>query len=138
VPLKPGQCAACSKLIWRVAIQQKEQNGVPAGTVVLLWPDPQTIYASFWTPTGQTQPIGYCRGCAPELGDQPPDGLTSSGEPFDVGGCIGHERPHERYSQWFSDRWGEWLSAHLRDQLGYDDEGAKAITEQWERDRVTT
>ena len=137
MPLKPGQCAACSKLIWRVGIQQKEQNRVPAGTVILLWPDPTTVYCAFWTPTGQTQPIGYCRDCAPDLGGAPPADLTSSGEPIPAGGCVEHVTARNRYDAWYSDRWGEWLSAHLRDQIQYDDAGAKAIEEVWRRDRIT-
>ena len=125
--LTVGHCSSCNALIWRTAIQQRKINGVEPDTVILLWPQPSSLYAQTWTPDGHAVGIAYCQTCAPEIGAPGPEGF---------GAIIGYETAKDRYARWYTDEWGDWLRAHLRDQIGYDDEGATAITMLWECDRA--
>lgn len=123
--LSPGRCAKCNAPTWRTTIQQREINDVPAGSVVLLWPDPASVYVNTVTETGWTVGAGYCPGCAPRLGEPGFDGQP----------VIGIEAARKRYVYWYSDEYGVFAGAHLCDQVGHTGDERDAILRQWEIDR---
>ena len=133
--MKPAHCAACDTLRWRVAVQQVDRNDATAGQVIGLWPKPDTVFASFATETGMTSPIAFCPSCAPALGDLAPGVITAGGEPVETGGCVSLTAAKQRHDVCFTTEHGEWLRAHLCDQIGLSASERDAIMEQWAKDR---
>lgn len=126
--LKPGHCARCDRLVWRLATAQRDHDGTKAGDTFLLWPDPTSLYVQTWTPIGHTVGIPYCQACAPEIGEPGPDA---------VGGAavIGYETAKGRYREWYTDEKGAFFRAWLGDHLGYDAAMIEATMDLWRRDR---
>ncbi len=133
--MKPAHCAVCDTLRWRTVVQQVERNEAKAGAVVGLWPKPDTIFASYATPTGFTSPIAFCPGHAPALGDSAPAGLTSGGEPIATGPCVQLSIAKTRHAVCFTDEHGAFLRAHLADQIGLAESERDAVMAQWANDR---
>jgi hypothetical protein len=140
--MKAGHCAACTCAIWK-SIQH-------AGKEVLLWPRRDSMYVQFWTPTGHTAGVGYCRSCCPPFGApgprlpqkfRNPDG-TITVEMVQFGPVVGHETAYERHKDdHYSESYGERLRLWLRDGNGkrgaiVNAEKQNAIMAEWQQERT--
>jgi hypothetical protein len=122
-----GHCTLCGKLIWRTAELQREAWGLKPGHTFLLWPEPASLYAVLAVPTGFAPGIAYCRGCAPPL--------LSPGPALDGAPIQLYETAYDRYTDWYTDRRGEFWRAWLADALYLEDAAIKRLMTIWEMDR---
>lgn len=122
--VKAGHCAGCARPVWRTTVQQVDRNGAVAGTPLLLWPMPDSLYSQEWTPTGHTVGIAWCAACAPEIGSP---GATGEA-------VIGYESARSRYAAWFAEDRRDFLRAHLSDQVGLDETERDRWLAQWDAD----
>lgn len=127
--VSPGNCIQCYRPTWKTVPHPV------TGAAIILWPKRDTLFASFWTPTGKTMGIGFCPACCPDIGGAAPR-LTTGGEAFEVGGAVEIERAHEVYEYWFSPKYGQWLRAWLSDELRLDEPARNRIVSEWEQDRL--
>ena len=129
-----GYCAGCDTPTWR------RLTHPVSGHRVLLWPKPDTIFAYLqaldW-PGVDSVWQDYCPACCPEVGALPARAVVEeNGIPRASGACIGHRTAHDKYAFHFSDRYGAWLATHLVDGYGVSEGEARALLDQWARDRV--
>lgn len=123
--LKAGTCTTCRGPIWR---------SVPhpiSGEPMLLWPDPTSVYATYgMAPDGLVPGIGYCKDCAPAVGDAPPDFLVAEVPSISTVRYV--DTAGARYRDWYTDTRGVFMEAWLREQ--HIDPGP--VLAQWQADRV--
>lgn len=144
--LKAGHCVNCNKQVWRSV--PDPFTGVP----VILWPEPTTRYLTY--ELGQTliNSVCACPCCDCTVGApihrnakaQLFQGLAQSADrpmnyavkDIETAKLIGAVTARQRYSYWFSEAYGDWLKAHLRDYFKLPDVEAKKVVDQWEKDRA--
>ena len=144
--LRAGYCVNCNKQSWR---------SVPdplTGEPVVLWPAPDTRYLTYELGQTLVNSVCACPCCDCKVGDpmhrnakaqlfqglaQAPDrpaGYTPAD--IDKATLIGAVVARQRYSFWYTDAYGDWLKAHLRDYFKLPDVEAQAVVAQWEKDRT--
>lgn len=117
---EPGHCFWCGKLAWRGIRDPK------TGEEVILWPDPASTYARVSHNAALFVGLIACRDCS-----------SPADPPKDIEGEIQEwETAKGRYTFWFTDRFGEVLSAWLSDHVGMDEQGREKVLAQWEEDRA--
>lgn len=129
--IKAGMCTKCGTPVWRTAVAQKDHDGTKAGTVFLLWPMPQSVYARVQTPTGYAPGIAYCVTCAPPLGSafEGTQGVPP-GSPI-----IGYETAHGRYAAWYAPEKAPFYQAWLHDHLMLEPTEIASLLTLWQHDR---
>jgi hypothetical protein len=109
-----------------VAQRDDARAGIAAGTEFILWPQPDSLYARLETATGYAPGVAFCGACAPAVGEPALEGL---------GPVIAYDTAHERYASWFTEAWGVFRRAWLRDALSLEPAQIDALMGQWESDR---
>lgn len=130
--INAGHCTTCEAQIWRGLILPRDPVWKP------MWPDPTSVYAILETPEGLAVGLGYCAGCAPQIGDDGPLHAMVNGRPLGPTRVLALDLAPDRYRYWFSDRYGDWLLAWTR-ELAVDhrvpESTYAALREQWREDR---
>src|SRR5262245_4721695 len=124
--IRAGHCTACGDKVWRTAVAQVDKDGQKAGDVVLLWPDPTSLYAWIETPDGHAPGVAFCAECVDQDVLPDPD-YGYKVLKFDTAG--------DRYRHWFTEGYGVFLRAWLADHLKLDDVDIVNLSTQWNRDR---
>ena len=120
-----GHCTACAAPIWRTVQHPK------TGEIILLYPHPASVYARLSVPghPDSTAPgIGYCAGCAPQVGEAGP-ALSAPTEVIALETAVG------RYASWYTAQWGAHRRAWLEDHLHLPEAEREALMAQWAEDR---
>lgn len=123
---KAGFCTDCGARTWRYGTFQREYMQVPAGTEVILWPVPSSVYARVQDGENVGVGIGFCGGCAPAPGT-----VVLAG----FGPVVSYETARERYKDWFTDYKGMFYRTWLRDTLSYEPAQVAALMNVWKADR---
>lgn len=133
--VEAGKCTGCREEIWRRAVHAK------TGQSFLLYPDPESVYIVAETALGYAPGIGYCRKCAPLMGESMPEGITVSAT---INGSatvspttrvIDVVPASQRYGAWYEQTFGEWLRAWLKDHLELPEVAVDNTCALWQRDR---
>lgn len=128
----PGHCWTCQQRIWRGVIRPDTLEWVP------LFPDPTSQYAILASAEGPAVGLGFCAEHAPLIGAAGPLQITSGGRPLGPTTVTALQAAPERYTHWYSDTFGHWLTAWLR-ELAVDfktpESNFAPILAQWQHDR---
>jgi hypothetical protein len=118
-----GRCARCELEVWRFVEHPK------TGERIALWPRPSSLYPVFATEHGEVRGIAFCASCCPAVNDRGPTEVMAgmwdgpkrlATVPVSVGHCLAVQTARERYDYWYSDTFGTWLRAWLKDELNVD------------------
>ena len=133
--LKPGRCLGCEALVWRIGVQQKKANAVPAGTEFLLWPLPSAKFARFRVERNEHEQIyaaiPFCAICATEAVVPILQTFLGVGE-----GVLEWEPARTRYAAWYAEDREAFYRAWLRDQVQYEEAEIEKLMQQWQEDRA--
>jgi hypothetical protein len=133
--VKPGHCTACGTPCWRGFVHPATQAWTH------LWPDPTSVYAVLETAEGLAVGLAYHAACAPALGADGPVSVMANARPLGPSTVVRLDRAPERYTYWFSPRFGGWLSAWTRElaaEYRVPIETFEALVAQWEQDRTSS
>jgi hypothetical protein len=130
--IKAAHCTTCGARTWRGLIRPDTQEWVP------LFPDPASVYAVLQTPQGPAVGVGYCAAHAPVEGEPGPTDVSADGVPLGPTTVIGIQAAPDRYTHWFSTKYGAWLRTWTRElsvEFKTDEAAWAPLLAQWEEDR---
>lgn len=131
--IQAAHCTACGAKTWRGLVRPDTQEWVP------LFPDPTSVYVRLATAEGIAVGPGYCRACAPPVDAPGPVEIASSGRPLGPSTVVGYQTAPERYTSWYSEKYGDWLATWTqelsREFRTSEDEWAPLLA-QWQEDRM--
>ena len=142
--LKAGFCTQCSRQVWRSV--PDPLTGIP----IILWPDPATRYLTYELGTTLVNSVCVCScydgqpGAAilPNAKAQLAQSLAQAADrptsyvlkDLETAVLVGAQWAKQRYAYWFTEAYGDWLVAWLRDYAKLSAEAIAAMMARWRVD----